>query len=89
MNEFDLIQSYFNWKLNDASIELGVGDDAAILNYKTDKSPYNPKHRHSYTGIYHFLFHKIKNYNLNIAEIGCYKNEGMKMFREYFSDYPG
>ena len=32
MNEFDLIQSYFNWKLNDASIELGVGDDAAILN---------------------------------------------------------
>ena len=55
-------------------------------NYKTDKSPYNPKHRHSYTGIYHFLFHKIKNYNLNIAEIGCYKNEGMKMFREYFKN---
>ena len=32
MNEFDLIQGYFNWKLNDANIELGVGDDAAILN---------------------------------------------------------
>ena len=32
MNEFDLIQGYFNWKLNDASIELGVGDDAAIFN---------------------------------------------------------
>ena len=55
-------------------------------NYKTDKSPYNLKHRHSYTGIYHFLFHKIKNYNLNIAEIGCYKNEGIKMFREYFKN---
>ena len=55
-------------------------------NYKTDKSPYNLKHRHSYTGIYHFLFHKIKNNNLNIAEIGCYKNEGMKMFREYFKN---
>ena len=55
-------------------------------NYKTDKSPHNPKHRHSYTGIYHFLFHKIKNYNLNIAEIGFYKNEGMKMFREYFKN---
>ena len=32
MNEFDLIQGYFNWKLNDANIELGVGDDAAIFN---------------------------------------------------------
>ena len=55
-------------------------------NYKSDKSPYNSKHRHSYTGIYHFLFHNIRNQNLNIAEIGCYKNEGMKMFREYFSN---
>ncbi len=55
-------------------------------NYKTDKSPYNLKHRHSYTGIYDFLFHKIKDYKLNIAEIGCYKNEGMKLFRHYFKN---
>ena len=55
--------------------------------YNSDKSPHNPnKHRHAYTGIYHFLFHKIKDEKLNIAEIGVYKNEGMKMFREYFKN---
>ena len=32
MNEFDLIQSYFNWEITDPSIELGVGDDAALFN---------------------------------------------------------
>ena len=31
MNEFDLIQSYFNWEITDPSIELGVGDDAALF----------------------------------------------------------
>ena len=31
MNEFDLIQSYFNWEISDPSIELGVGDDAALF----------------------------------------------------------
>mgnify|MGYP001036862457 FL=1 len=54
--------------------------------YNTDKSPYHSKHRHAYTGIYHFLFHQVKNENLNIAELGCFKNEGMKMFREYFKN---
>ncbi len=32
MNEFELIQNYFNWPLSDSSIELGAGDDAAIFN---------------------------------------------------------
>ena len=32
MNEFELIQSYFNWEITDPSIELGVGDDAALFN---------------------------------------------------------
>jgi len=32
MNEFDLIQNYFNWELTDPSVELGVGDDAALFN---------------------------------------------------------
>ena len=32
MNEFDLIQSYFSWEITDPSIELGVGDDAALFN---------------------------------------------------------
>jgi thiamine-monophosphate kinase len=32
MNEFELIKNYFNWPLRDPSIELGVGDDAAIFN---------------------------------------------------------
>ena len=31
MNEFDLIQSYFNWEITDPNIELGVGDDAALF----------------------------------------------------------
>ena len=31
MNEFDLIQSYFNWEITDTNIELGVGDDAALF----------------------------------------------------------
>ena len=54
--------------------------------YNTDKSPYNPKHRHAYTGIYHFLFHKIRDEKLYIAELGCFKNEGMKLLREYFKN---
>ena len=32
MNEFNLIQSYFDWQLNDSTIATGVGDDAAIFN---------------------------------------------------------
>jgi len=32
MDEFELIQNYFNWLLTDATVELGVGDDAAIFN---------------------------------------------------------
>ena len=32
MNEFDLIQSYFNWQITDQAIDLGVGDDAALFN---------------------------------------------------------
>jgi len=33
MNEFELIQNYFNWPLSDPSIELGIGDDAAIFDF--------------------------------------------------------
>ena len=32
MNVFELIQSYFDWQLNDSTIATGVGDDAAIFN---------------------------------------------------------
>ena len=31
MNEFELINRYFNWPLSNPSIELGVGDDAALF----------------------------------------------------------
>ena len=31
MNEFELIQNYFNWHLSDPTIELGIGDDAAVI----------------------------------------------------------
>jgi len=36
MNEFELIQNYFNWPLTDPTVELGVGDDAAIFNLDSD-----------------------------------------------------
>ena len=32
MNEFELIKKFFNWPLTDSTIELGIGDDAAIFN---------------------------------------------------------
>ena len=32
MDEFELIQNYFNWPLTDSNVELGIGDDAAIYN---------------------------------------------------------
>ena len=31
MNEFDLIREYFTWPINDPSVTLGVGDDAALF----------------------------------------------------------
>ena len=36
MNEFELINHYFNWPLSDPSIELGVGDDAALFEIDAD-----------------------------------------------------
>jgi len=38
MNEFELINHYFNWPLSDPSIELGVGDDAALFEIDADCS---------------------------------------------------
>ena len=34
MNEFELIQDYFNWPIKDPSIALGIGDDAALFSLK-------------------------------------------------------
>ncbi len=36
MNEFELINRYFNWPLSDPNIELGVGDDAALFEIDAD-----------------------------------------------------
>ena len=48
--------------------------------FNTDKSPFNKNNfRHAYTPVYHFLFNKIKNKNLVIAEIGILKNESIKL----------
>ena len=66
--------TYFNTEL----CEIGK-------KYNSDRSPHNlNRHRHAYTGIYHFLFHGIRTNKINVAEIGIYKNEGMKLFRDYF-----
>ena len=68
--------TYFNTEL----CEIGI-------KYNSDRTPHNPnRHRHAYSGIYHFLFHGIRNNELNVAEIGIYKNDGMKMFRDYFKN---
>jgi Thiamine monophosphate kinase len=34
MNEFELIQGYFNWSIKEPSIALGIGDDAALFSIK-------------------------------------------------------
>ncbi len=55
--------------------------------FNTDKSPYNQNgFRHAYTGIYNFLFKKIKNEKLLICELGVLKNESIKLLRNYFKN---
>ena len=50
-----------------------------------DKSPINTKfHRHAYTGVYNILFSTFINKKINFAEIGIWKNESIKMWRDYF-----
>ena len=34
MNEFELIQGYFNWPMKDPSVVIGIGDDAALFSLK-------------------------------------------------------
>ena len=34
MNEFELIQGYFDWPIKDPSIAIGIGDDAALFSLK-------------------------------------------------------
>ena len=36
MNEFDLIREYFTWSIEDPSVALGVGDDAALFSLNQD-----------------------------------------------------
>ena len=50
-----------------------------------DKSPINTKfHRHGYTSFYNILFATFINKKINFAEIGIWKNESTKMWRDYF-----
>jgi len=50
-----------------------------------DKSPINTKfHRHGYTSFYNILFSTLINKKINFAEIGIWKNESIKMWRDYF-----
>ena len=53
--------------------------------YNTNKSPYNlVGHRSGYTGLYYLLFDKLKNKEINFAEIGIEKNASTKAWRDYF-----
>jgi FkbM family methyltransferase len=55
------------------------------LKYHTDKSPISKYElRHSYTILYDFIFGKLKYDKIKLAEIGIWKNAGLKCFREYF-----
>ena len=50
-----------------------------------DKSALNTKvHRHGYTGFYNILFSTLVNRKITFAEIGIWKNESIKMWRDYF-----
>ena len=54
--------------------------------YNTNKSSYNlVGHRSGYTGLYYLLFDKLKNKEINFAEIGIEKNASTKVWRDYFS----
>ncbi len=75
-NKIKLDMSYYYSELCELSMQ-----------FNTDKSPFNKNNfRHAYTPVYHFLFNKIKNKNLIIAEIGILKNESIKLLREYFKN---
>jgi SAM-dependent methyltransferase len=53
--------------------------------HNTNKSPYNlVGHRSGYTGLYYLLFDKLKNKEINFAEIGIEKNASTRAWREYF-----
>lgn len=58
--------------------------------FGTDKSPYNNSlelnYRHSYTPFYSVLFSGMKNKNINLGEVGIFKNSSIKMWREYFKN---
>jgi len=55
--------------------------------HNVDKSPYSKTwHRHSYTGVYDLIFSSFKDQKFNFAEIGVYKNNSIRMFREYFKN---
>jgi len=64
--------------------------------YRTDKSPlsspianyvHNPiEYGHAYTGIYDFLFSRLRNKKFRLAEIGVQYGQSMRCFREYFKE---
>jgi SAM-dependent methyltransferase len=56
--------------------------------YASDKSPLNLDnvYRHAYTPIYNLLFAQMKNRPIDVAEIGVFQGEGLKIFREFFPE---
>jgi SAM-dependent methyltransferase len=56
--------------------------------YASDKSPLKMDgiYRHAYTPIYGLLFAQMKNRPIDIAEIGIFAGEGLKIFREFFPE---
>ena len=55
--------------------------------YNTDKSPIcNYDLKHSYTIFYDLIFSNLKYKKIKLAEIGIWKNSGIKMFRDFLQD---
>jgi SAM-dependent methyltransferase len=56
--------------------------------YASDKSPLKMDgiYRHAYTPIYGLLFAQLKNRPIDIAEIGIWGGEGLKIFRDFFPE---
>ena len=55
--------------------------------FEADKSPYNPgKWRHGYTPFYDILFSSMRYKEINIGEIGIFRNASIQMWRKYFQN---
>lgn len=53
--------------------------------YRTDKSPWNTRvSSHSYTPFYELIFSSLRYRNIVVGEIGCWRGNSARMWRDWF-----